>query len=288
MKGSGLDPALLSKIRQFETILEHNAEIKLNVPADRGVEQLSSLQVHTGDSGYSYACRFKLYGADPCVSGAVDRYRSSRGRYQSYVRRVVREGMVQMKVLHVEHCVRDLRSLDLGQKKHLPDFKLEATEGVGRFFPSVSPILIIGTLAKFGIEISLLGTAAPHKQRTTSTRKQDRRPTEGTVLRLTPQCILVKQELPRPSFVPLKPCVLPRPLPLPRRGRLDVVVFLDSAKNPVCRQKAVASHRESQNNFSHICWCVIFKLENQHMNHVRIFVLPSASISKKAQNFNSR
>ncbi|GBP26546.1 hypothetical protein EVAR_86049_1 [Eumeta japonica] len=33
-------------------------------------------------------------------------------------------------------------------------------------------------------------------------------------------------------------------------------IFLDPTKNPVYRQKAVAPYRESQNNFSHICWLV--------------------------------
>ncbi|GBP95407.1 hypothetical protein EVAR_69936_1 [Eumeta japonica] len=68
--------------------------MKLHVPVDRGVEQrLGSFQVLTSDSGYLYACRFKLHGADACVSGAVDRYRPSRGAYPSYMRRVVWEGM---------------------------------------------------------------------------------------------------------------------------------------------------------------------------------------------------
>ncbi|GBP77634.1 hypothetical protein EVAR_50529_1 [Eumeta japonica] len=44
------------------------------------------LPVFTSDSGYLYACRFKLNRADARVSGAVNSYRSSRGRYQSYVR----------------------------------------------------------------------------------------------------------------------------------------------------------------------------------------------------------
>ncbi|GBP51817.1 hypothetical protein EVAR_88520_1 [Eumeta japonica] len=50
-------------------------EIKLHVPVGHGVQQLLiSFQVLTSDSGYLYACRFKLHGADACVSGAVDRH----------------------------------------------------------------------------------------------------------------------------------------------------------------------------------------------------------------------
>ncbi|GBP73980.1 hypothetical protein EVAR_87845_1 [Eumeta japonica] len=61
---------------------------------DRRVEQrLGSLQVLTSNSGCLHSCRFKVHRADAYVSGAVDRYRSSRRRYQSYVRRVVWEGM---------------------------------------------------------------------------------------------------------------------------------------------------------------------------------------------------
>ncbi|GBP70400.1 hypothetical protein EVAR_45667_1 [Eumeta japonica] len=68
--------------------------MKLHVPVDRRVEQhLGFFQVLTSDAGHLDACTFILYGADACVSGAVERYRSRRGRHQSYVRMAVWEGM---------------------------------------------------------------------------------------------------------------------------------------------------------------------------------------------------
>ncbi|GBP85424.1 hypothetical protein EVAR_64074_1 [Eumeta japonica] len=49
-----------------------------NKTVDRRVEQrLGSFQVLTSDSGYLDAGTFILHGADACVSGAVDRYRTS-------------------------------------------------------------------------------------------------------------------------------------------------------------------------------------------------------------------
>ncbi|GBP66713.1 hypothetical protein EVAR_50092_1 [Eumeta japonica] len=53
--------------------------MKLHLTANRGLEQhLGSLQDLISDLGCLYARGFKLHGAAARVSGAVDRYRSSR------------------------------------------------------------------------------------------------------------------------------------------------------------------------------------------------------------------
>ncbi|GBP28243.1 hypothetical protein EVAR_19092_1 [Eumeta japonica] len=91
---------------------------KVGAGAGRGGEQrLGAFQVLTCDPGYLYACRFQSYEVDVCVSGAVDRYRSSRdievscGGTETGIRKPIGGLQFQQKMLLIKD---DLRIDGLG------------------------------------------------------------------------------------------------------------------------------------------------------------------------------
>ncbi|GBP54394.1 hypothetical protein EVAR_29470_1 [Eumeta japonica] len=61
----------------IQGVVPRNEIARSCTPRSRATPRL--LQVLAGDSGYLYACRFKLHGSERFVSGAIDRYRSSLG-----------------------------------------------------------------------------------------------------------------------------------------------------------------------------------------------------------------